>query len=294
MPARLLALSIVCLLLPFLTAAEPASTSAPAPKPSINDAALDKLGWKLGCQAWTFRKLSLFETLDTLQGLGIHYIEMYPGQHLSKEQADVKFDHNATQEQIDAVLAKCKSAGVTPMSYGVVGLTNDEAEARKVFEFAKRMGLSQIVSEPPADAFAMLDKLTDEYHIKLAIHDHPKPSHYWNPDTVLEVVKDRSNRIGACADVGHWYRSGLVPVDCLKKLEGRIIELHFKDIAPNKEDVPWGSGKCDVPAMLAELKRQNVKALFSIEYETGEGAELLNNVAKSIDYFSQQVSELAK
>ena len=26
---------------------------------------LDKLGWRLGCQAWTFRNLSLFETIDT-------------------------------------------------------------------------------------------------------------------------------------------------------------------------------------------------------------------------------------
>src|SRR5439155_22014543 len=42
------------------------------PHPKIDQAALDKLDLKLGCQAWTFRKLSLFETLDTLNQLDLH------------------------------------------------------------------------------------------------------------------------------------------------------------------------------------------------------------------------------
>ena len=29
-------------------------------KPKVNEEALDKLGWKIGCQAYTFRALSLF------------------------------------------------------------------------------------------------------------------------------------------------------------------------------------------------------------------------------------------
>ena len=83
----------------------------------------------------------------------------------------------------------------------------------------------------PSEAdFDAIDKLCAEFDINLAIHNHPQPSHYWNPDTVLKVCKDRSKRIGACADTGHWLRSGLNPLECLKKLEGRIISLHFKDL----------------------------------------------------------------
>src|SRR4029078_10800793 len=138
---------------------------------------------------------------------------------------------------------------------------------RKVFEFAKKLGLLTIVSEPPAEAFDLLDKLANEYQINVAIHDHPQPSTYWNPDSVLKVCEGRSRRIGACADVGHWYRSGLVPLDSLKKLQGRGIEFHFQDIAENKEDVPWGTGKCNVPGLLNEAYRQQFKGVFSIEYE---------------------------
>ena len=139
-----------------------------------------------------------------------------------------------------------------------------------MFEFAKDMGIETLVSEPDEDAFDTLDKLCEEYGINVAIHDHPKPSHYWNPDTVLKVCQGRSKRIGACADTGHWVRSGLNPIECLKKLEGRIICFHFKDLnklGPDAHDVPWGTGVCDVKGMLAEIHRQKLKAVFSIEYE---------------------------
>ena len=52
----------------------------------------------------------------------------------------------------------------------------------------------------------------------------------WDPNYVLSVVKDRDARIGSCADTGHWVRSGLKPVDCLRILKGRIISSHLKDL----------------------------------------------------------------
>ena len=294
---------IVCALV--FIGAEPAPQSpqpkpADIPKPKFNQEAVDKLGWRLGCQAYTFRKLTLMETIDVLNALGIKYVELYPGQVLSEAHGKTKFNHDVPQELIDEVLAKCKSANVTAVNYGVVSLPNDEEKCRKVFEFAKKMNLETIVSEPPLDAFDVIDKLSGEYGIKVAIHDHPKPSTYWNPDTVLEVCKGRSDRIGACADVGHWWRSGLVPVECVKKLEGKIISLHFKDISPNEKgeklDVPWGTGQCDFKAIMTELKRQDMKhkPLFAIEYESTEGAELIANVSKCIEYFSDVATELAK
>jgi sugar phosphate isomerase/epimerase len=82
-------------------------------------------------------------------------------------------------------------------------------------------------------------------------------------------------------------------VDCLKLLEGRIISLHFKDLSPEKRDVPWGQGVCDVPGMLAELKRQKVKPVFIIEYESTRGDELISNVAKCVEAFSQFCEKLA-
>jgi sugar phosphate isomerase/epimerase len=258
----------------------------------LNYAAMDKLGWKLSSQAYTFRELTLFDTLDTMKKIGFKYVELFPGQRLSKEDP-AGFDHNATDAQIAAVKAKLKETGIKAMNYGVVGLDNNEANDRKVFDFAKKMGITTIVAEPPEDSFTLLDKLCQEYKMNVAIHDHPQPSHYWNPDTVLKVTQGTSKRIGSCSDTGHWYRSGLVPLDCLKKLKGRIISLHFKDLDESKGDVPWGTGVCNAMGMLEELKRQGFRGVFSIEYERTSGQELVDNVTKCVAWFSASAAKLA-
>ncbi len=287
---RILLLGTALLALTAITAAQaPAQNEAPR----LNYAAMRKLGWKLSCQAWTFREMTAYDTIDLVHRLGIRYIEFFPGQALSKDHPGAKLDQNMSPELLTELKEKLKSSQVRAMNYGVVGLPNDEAAARKVFDFAKALGLQTIVSEPDEAAFPMLDKLANEYGINIAIHDHPKPSHYWNPDTVLKVSEGRSKRIGSCSDTGHWYRSGLVPVECLKKLEGRIISFHLKDLDTNKEDVPWGTGVCDVKGILTEVKRQGLHPVFSIEYERTSGQELIHNVELCRDYFNKVATEMA-
>jgi sugar phosphate isomerase/epimerase len=256
-----------------------------------------KLGWKLGMQAWTFHTLSLFETLDRAHTLGLKYIEFFPGQKLSPD-SDAKFDHNSPPEMREKVKAKLKETGITVMNYGVVGTSKDEAASRKVFDFAKDMGIQTIVSEPGDDAFDTLDKLVKEYGINLAIHNHPKPSHYWHPEILLKNIKGHDPRIGSCSDTGHWPRSALVPIDCLKQLEGHVLTLHLKDtndIAPGVHDVPYGTGKADVKGQLAELKRQGFKGYMSIEYESGPTPEAkMADVATCIAFFDKATAELAE
>lgn len=267
--------------------------AAGAQKPARDDSAAEKLGWRLGVQAWTFRDRTAFEAIDTAAKLGLHYIELYPGQAYSPEHKNLKVGPDLSDEQRVALLKHLADAHVKAISFGVVEFSKDEAAARKVFEFAKKMGLENLSCEPEPDACKLVDKLCDEYGINAAIHNHPKPSRYWSPDIVLKALEDRSERMGSCSDTGHWPRSGLVPVECLKKLEGRIIELHFKDITDGK-DQPWGTGKGDAKGMLAELKRQGFRGLVSVEYEEGEGLPLEENVKRCIAFFDTTARELSK
>jgi sugar phosphate isomerase/epimerase len=253
-------------------------------------------GWRLGTQAWTFNRFTLYEAIDKTASLGLDWIEAYPhGQKLSKEKPNIVFGHEMPLEIRYEVKQKLADAGVKLINYGVVGLPNDEVECRKVFEFAKDMGIETLVSEPPAEAFEMLDRLCQEYKISIAIHNHPKPSGYWNPDTVLGVCKGRSKWIGACADTGHWMRSGLNPLEALKKLKGRIVSLHLKDLKEfgkrEAHDVVWGTGVGDVKVMLAELHRQNFKGVFSIEYEHN-WEKSLPEIRQCVQYFNKVASEL--
>jgi sugar phosphate isomerase/epimerase len=152
------------------------------PGAAVADSAKD---WKLGMQAYSFKEFTFFEAVDKTKALEMKYIEVYPGQTLSKENPDVKTDHNMSAESKKLMLAKLAEAGVKLTNYGVVGLPNNEAECRKVFDFAKEVGIETIVSEPPEDAFELIDRLCQEYKINVAIHNHPKPSHYWDPQSVL-------------------------------------------------------------------------------------------------------------
>ncbi|MBN1359842.1 MAG: DUF1080 domain-containing protein [Sedimentisphaerales bacterium] len=229
--------------------------------------------WRLGTQAYSFNRFSFEEAVAKTKGLGLEYIEAYPGQRLGAGIGNGAFNHDMPAERRQALKQLLKGNGLKLVNYGVVGLPNDEAECRKVFDFAKDMGIETIVSEPPEEAFELIDKLCQEYQIGVAIHNHPNPSHYWNPDTVLKVCEGRSNLIGACADTGHWTRSGIDPLEAITKLgaAGRIRSLHFKDLNEfgnhGAHDVIWGTGVSKARQVLAELDRQGFEGVFSIEYE---------------------------
>jgi sugar phosphate isomerase/epimerase len=279
---------VVCALShPFMQ--PPPSNPPPAMR---DDSAAESLGWRLGAQAWTFRDRTAFEAIDAARALGLKAIELYPGQPLSQADPDAKVGPELGVEQRAALKARLAAAKVKPVSFGVVNFKNDEPAARKVFDFAKDLGLETVTCEPAQDALDLVERLAKEYRINAAIHNHPKPSPYWNPATVLEAVKDRSPRLGACADTGHWSRSGLDPVGCLRQLRGRIITLHFKDVREG-HDVPWGTGESGAGAMLAELHRQGFKGVICLEYETGSGPQVEADAARCVAFFDKAAAELA-
>jgi len=231
-------------------------------------------GFAIGCQAYTFNRFTVFEAIEKTAQAGGKVIEFYPGQKLSQDEPNVKWDHNASPETIRKVKDKLAEAKITAVNYGVVNIPKEEAEARKIFEFARTLGLYAITTES-VDALDTIEKLVKEYDIKVGFHDHPKRANnpnyrMWNPNYVISVVKDRDKRIGSCADTGHWVRSGLNPVKCLRILKGRIVSCHLKDLNEmglDAHDVPFGCGISDVPALLKELRAQRFDGNISIEYE---------------------------
>lgn len=270
-------------------------TAQPTHAESKTEPATDHVGWRLGTQAYTFRLFSFFEAVDKTSQLGLRWIEAYPGQKFSLEHPDKQFHHTMSQELRNEAKAKLLASGIQLVNYGVVGLPNDEAQCRQVFDFAKDMGIETIVSEPTEETFDLIDRLCQEYRINVAIHNHPEPSHYWHPDTVLKVCEKRSSWIGACADTGHWTRSGIHPVEAIKKLKGRIKSLHLKDLnefgKKEAHDVIWGTGQSDLVNVLAELHQQNFQGVFSVEYEHN-WENSVPEIRRSAEFFNQQAAKL--
>lgn len=247
-------------------------------------------GFAVGCQAWTFHKFTAFEAIEKTALAGGKIIEFYPGQKLRPDQPDKKWDHNAPDEMIAEVKAHLQKHGVCAVNYGVVN-ARDEAEWRKIFEFAKKLNLYAITTEN-VEQLDVIENLAKEFDIYVAIHNHPqrpdKPDYkVWAASYVLSVIKNRDPHIGACADVGHWATSGLKPLDCVKLLKGRIVSVHMKDrtaIGTQTPDVPFGAGITDIKGILDELKRQNFSGNISIEYET-KWDNSVPDVAQCIGFF---------
>ncbi len=263
----------------------PRAFAAPLAKGAPN---AEKLGWHLGCQAWSFIQFSFAEAIEKNASLGLKYIEGCPGQKLSKGKS-AEMGPGLSPDDRKEVKKRLADAGVKLVNFGVTGAGRD------TFDFAKDMGIETIVAEPDPKDFDTLDKLCEEYKINVALHNHPKPSRYWNPDTVLKACEGHSRRIGACADTGHWMRSGINPIEAIKKLKGRIISFHFKDLnkmGPDGHDVPWGTGVGDVKGMLTEILAQGFKGVFSIEYEY-HMENSLPEIAMCVVYFNKIAGELA-
>ena len=124
---------------------------------------------------------------------------------------------------------------------------------KKQFDIAKQLGVKFVTAEPPLNMWDSIDSLAGLYGMKVAIHEHWKGvSNYWNPDTTLMALKGHQN-FAVCADLGHWPKSGINPLDAVKKLSGHIFGVHLKDIAaynyPSLNDVPVGTCVVDFQAI---------------------------------------------
>jgi sugar phosphate isomerase/epimerase len=231
-------------------------------------------GFAIGCIVYTFDRFTLFEALEKTTECGGTVVELSAKTSLSKDEPNVPFDYHASAETIQKVKAKLAQCKLKAASYAVIPFPAEEAEGRKLFEFAKTMGLRAITTESP-ELIDRLEKFVKEYDIMIAFHDHPRrpndPSYrMWDPNYVLSLIKDRDPRIGVCADTGHWIRSGLKPVECLRILKGHIVTSHLKDLNEmglRAHDVPYGTGVADMPGILEELKAQGFEGNLSIEYE---------------------------
>lgn len=245
---------------------------------------------KAAMQTYTFRKFTFSEALEKTKALGIEYVEAYPGQLLDKDMPDAKFGHSMTSEQMDWAKKKLRETGLRLIGYGVVGFENTEAGMRPVFEFARKMNIEVITTEPAYDDYRLIEKMVREYNVKIAVHNDATPNKYALPRTVLDRVKGLDQRIGGGPDTGHWMRSGVQPVEGLRLLKGRVVHCHLKDLdlfgdRQKAKEVPFGSGKGDIQNILAELQLQGYDGYFSIEYERAD--EAMNpspSIRKGLDY----------
>ena len=95
---------------------------------------------------------------------------------------------------------------------------------------------------------------------------------------------------------GHWPKSGIEPLEAVKKLAGHILVIHLKDIAaynnPKLVDVPVGTGVVKFPEIFAELKKQNFNGYIYIERDAEDQPTNLPSVIGEVKYYNDQINKL--
>jgi L-ribulose-5-phosphate 3-epimerase len=250
--------------------------------------------WKFGVALWTFHTFNFMEALDKVDSAGVMYIE--PN---TFHKAGPALKDSTIQQLSTAGIAQLKTLmdqkGLQAESVYIAGDATVESWKNQ-FEIAKQLGAKFVTAEPPVTMWDSIDSLAGVYGMKVAIHEHWKgTSAYWHPDSVLAAVKDHHN-FGACADLGHWPKSGINPLDAVKKLKGHIIGVHLKDIAayndPKLKDVPVGTGVVDFPAIFQELKDQKFSGPIYIERDAEDLPSNLPSVIRTVTYYNQQMKRL--
>ena len=287
----------------YLAAVQFALGDLPAPTipssrltPAIR--AQEKLGWRLGIEAYTFHKYTLFEAIDKTAELGLPYMGGLSFQKVSKE-IPRNLDPQLTDEELRQLRLKLDAAGVTLLTYYIQSIPGDEAGCRKVFEFGRKIGIETFMSEPSPAALDTIEKLCDEYGINVALHNHGQKAspQYWRPEGILEACKGRSKRLGACADLGYWMRAGIDPIEAVRKLKGRLITVQMHDLherSPEGHDVPWGTGAGQTEQFLREIHRLGIRpTMFGLEYSR-DWLTSMPALAQSIATFNRVSLDLAK
>jgi sugar phosphate isomerase/epimerase len=244
------------------------------------------LNAQLGLQTWTLRNLNFDQAVEFAKRHGITNLQVI-GNHLNP---------SAPREEILKKKAALEAAGLRAYTFGVAGTSLDKEANRKLFEFAKLMGMSLIVVEP--GDFKILDHLEElakEYDIKVAIHNHGIRSLYGNPAVVRALLKHRDPRLGVSMDAGWITSTGMDPTDIFKKYEGRVFDIHLKDkrveMAVGEDvamDTHIGEGMGKLANLLAELKRVNWPGILAIETDSPDFARQPDEFVSKAKAFVQQ------
>ena len=244
----------------------------------------------LGVALWTFHNVDFPTSLKMADSAGLKLVE--PNTF-----------HSAGKELNDTLLGQLSPAGIEKLkSYAdqlnikigslYLGGGKTIQDWKNDFEKAKQFGVRYVTAEPPVDMWDSIDSLAGVYGMMVAIHEHWKGvSAYWHPDSVLAAIKNHKN-FGACADLGHYPKSGINSLEAVKKLDGHIIGVHLKDIAamndPKLVDVRVGMGIVQFPEIFDELKRQKFDGYIYIERDSVETPSNVASVIEAVKYFNEK------
>lgn len=215
---------------------------------------------KIGAQSFSFRHFDAEGAVQRLDELGLLYME-FCAVHFKPDISDPGF---ATLQDL------MKTHKLEVPCFGVEQYGGDADANRKKFEFGKALEVEVLTADPAPEAFDSLDRLCEEFQIKIAIHNHGPKARYDRVEDTLKAIEGRHPFIGACVDTGHAIRSGEAPEEVIRALGDRVHSIHLKDWEFNSDETILGEGDLNLERVVAALQEINFSGPIMMEFELDE------------------------
>jgi len=237
------------------------------PWSAMRSAATAIVGWKIGARIESFAPLSFYDAAAKIDLLGVGYFEGSGAQPFNEE-IPKNVDPNLAPGEVNAVKERLNALNLAMTAYRVPKIEPGEEAARKLFEFAKSLGVETIVSDQMPGDLPLADKLANEYGIGVAVCG--------NPDHVLAAVAGLSERVGVCGDIAAWTKAGIDAAHALSRLKSRMMVVHV------------AAGAAGLPEFLREMYRLDLKpSLITVSGPFDEFEKALQPVlADKVDQMS--------
>ena len=243
-----------------LAAATAAATTLPGLDAHAGGAVAPDATFDLGIASYTLRSFPLDQVIAMTQRLRVKKLTL----------KDMHLPMAITADEMAAVHAKFKAAGLTLSSCGVVYMTTED-EVNKGFAYAKLAGIKMMVGVPDAPLLALAERRCKELDIALAIHNHgPTDKRFPSPESAYTLISKMDRRMGLCIDVGHTQRLGLDPSAQCERYLDRLLDVHIKDVSSATAEgttVEIGAGVIDTPKLLRTLARLEYSGTLHFEHE---------------------------
>lgn len=219
---------------------------------------------QLGLQVWTCRNLGFEEMVDFASDHRIGRIQIY------KTHVDPADSREVNLEKLKYM----QERGVVP--YSMYAGANGRAEKdREVFELARLYGMNFVVLEPKnQNKWPGLLKLSKEYGIKIAVHNHGRGTVYGDADVVRGLLKKYKD-LGVCLDVGWATAAGYDATQLFREYGERVLDIHFKDKRVDGDeivDTMPGEGSVNFQSLFQAIRETGWSGTMAIETDSKEFA----------------------